>query len=282
MANFTGTVTNSGGRYANQNILKFLNDELTTDTNWDILRYDDTIEPRELIVKGKGYSGTEEIFIGFRSYQSVGADYYNLSVAAFTGYVSGNTFATQPGYKENSLCGHNLSIQYWISISPQRVAMALKVGTPVYETAYVGKFFPFATPTQYPYPMVCFGTLTGQPATRYSDATHSMSFKGSRTNALMRDVAGSWIQPACWPWNASLIASGTDLQRDTGSTYFLNPILVMKTNTEVYGQLEGVYHISGFNNVVENTLVIDSKDYVVIQDVGRTSFNDYIALEVTP
>ena len=47
------------------------------------------------------------------------------------------------------------------------------------------------------------------------------------------------------------------------------------------GGIEGFFHITGFDNVVENTLVIDGKNYVVIQDVGRTSFGDYIALELS-
>ena len=35
------------------------------------------------------------------------------------------------------------------------------------------------------------------------------------------------------------------------------------------------------SHIVEVTLVIDGKNYVVIQDVGRTSFVDYIALELS-
>lgn len=286
MGFYSGFVNNTGA-LANQNMLQVIHDKLVLE-GWTVLRYDTVSAIRELIVQGDGYSTTEEIFIGFRSYQDVGADYYNLSVACFTGYVSGNTFTTQPGYAENGICGHNLYIDYWLRVTPQCVAMGLKVGTPVYETAYVGKFFPYATPSQYPYPVVCFGNITGISATRFSDITHSMGFKGSRTNALMRDVAGSWIQPATWPFNAEMICGATaspsyylGQQRDTTNVYTLNPIVVMKTNTDVYGELEGVYHISGFNNIVENTLTISGRTFVVIQDVGRTGFNDYIALETT-
>lgn len=286
MGFYSGFVNNTGA-YANQNMLQVIHDKLVLE-GWTVLRYDTVSAIRELIVQGDGYSTTEEIFIGFRSYQDVGADYYNLSVACFTGYVSGNTFTTQPGYAENGICGHNLYIDYWLRITPQCVAMGLKVGTPVYETAYIGKFFPYATPSQYPYPVVCFGNITGVSATRFSEITHSMGFKGSRTNALMRDVAGSWIQPATWPFNAEMICGVTaspsfylGQQRDTTNVYTLNPIVVMKTNTDVYGELEGVYHISGFNNIVENTLTISGRTFVVIQDVGRTGFNDYIALETT-
>lgn len=284
MTVYTGTVTSGSGNYANQNLLELIKDKLVLE-GWTVLRYNTGIEPRELIVQGDGYSGTEEIYIGFRSYQNVGNDYYNLSVSTFIGYVSGNTYAAQPGYVENSLCAHNTTIDYWLNITPQRVLMALKVGTPVYETAYVGKFFPYASPSQFPYPVCCIGTLTGQPATRFSDTTHTMGFRGTRTNCLMRDVAGASIQPATWPYNSTVIANATDAsyagqQRETGTYYFLNPIQLMKLNSDIYGELEGVYHISGFNNIVENTISVSGRDFVVIQDVSRNGFNDYLAVEV--
>lgn len=285
MASYIGFVDNTGA-YANQNMLQFIHDKLVIE-GWTILRYDTGSAIRELIASSTGLSGTESIFIGFRSYQDVGADYYNLSVAAFTGYVSANTFETQPGFVENGFCGHNLRIDYWLNINAQRVVMALKVGTPVYETAYVGKFFPYATPSQYPYPMACIGTLSGIAATRYSNTIHGMGFRGSVANSKMRSVAGTWIQPDCWPFNADTIASTSDAdpkyhgqQRDTGGVYSLNPIMLMTTNSDIYGELDGVYHISGFSNVVENTLSISGRSFVVIQDGSRTGFNDYIALEL--
>lgn len=286
MASYTGYVDNTGA-YANQNMLALIHDKLVLE-GWTILRYNTGIAVRELIAKGVGYSGTEEIFIGFRSYESVPSDHYNISVACFTGYVSGNSFDTQPGYSESGVCGHGIRIDYWLNISPQRVAFMLKVGTPVYEFGYTGKYFPYATPSQYPYPVVCFGMLSGIAATRYSDTSHGMPYKGSRANALLRDVAGSWIQPPTWPFNASGLCSPTGStsthngqERDTNGTYSLNPVIVMKTGTDVYGELEGVYHISGFSNGVENTLSISGDSFVVGQDVWRTDFNDYIAMKVT-
>lgn len=285
MASYIGFVDNTGA-YANQNMLQFIHDKLVLG-GWTILRYNTLLAMRELIAFSTGLSGTEEIFIGFRSYQDPGADYYNLSVAAFTGYVSGNSFETQPGFVENGICGHNVRIDYWLNINAQRVLLAMKVGTPVYETAYVGKFFPYATPSQYPYPMACIGMLSGLAATRFSDTVHGMGFRGSVAANKMRSVAGTWIQPDCWPFNADTIASTSNAdskchgqQRDTGGVYSLNPIMLMTTNSDIYGELDGVYHISGFSNVVENTLSISGRSFVVIQDGSRTGFNDYIALEL--
>jgi hypothetical protein len=246
---------------------------------WTTLRY---LTPsdgsnRELILKGVGLSGDQEIFIGFRSYHSVSADYYNLSTAGFTGYVDGNTFTAQPGYIESGIPAHNQRIDYWVAVNAQRVALSMKVGTPVYEHGYAGYFLPYATPGQYPYPLVVGGMLNGVPATRYSDTSHSMYAKGARANMRMRFVDGTWLQPSCTPW--SLGGLSTSL-RDTDSIYPLMPI-VLNDTSNVYGELDGVRQISGFNNVTENTVDVGGVTHVVLQDVARTGFNDYLALEMS-
>ena len=48
----------------------------------------------------------------------------------------------------------------------------------------------------------------------------------------------------------------------------------------MFGELDGVFHITGFNNAVENTFVIDGLTHVVLQDVWRTGFNDYYAIRM--
>ena len=48
----------------------------------------------------------------------------------------------------------------------------------------------------------------------------------------------------------------------------------------IFGELDGVYHISGFNNAVENTVEIDGVTHVVMQDVARTGHIDYYAVRM--
>lgn len=252
---------------------------------WITLRYLNPTDGsnRELILQGAGLSGTEQIFIGFRSYHNVGADYYNLSTAGFTGYVAGNSFATQPGYIESGVPAHNQRIDYWLVVNAQRIAFALKAGTPVYESGYTGKFMPYATPGQYPYPMVVGGMLDGVPATRFSDTSHSLYAKGNRANLRLRFTDGVWSKPEAWPWNNTVLAgtgvSDTQL-RDTSGTWSLLPVVLNDSAKNVYGELDGIYFVSGFNNTVENTLIIGGVTYVVIQDVGRTGFSDYYAMRI--
>lgn len=252
---------------------------------WTTLRYlnptpyTDSNVTRELILRGVGLSGTDQIYIGFRAYQSQTADYYNLSAAGFTGYVAGNAFTAQPGYFESGIPAHNNRIDYWLAVNGQRIALAMKVGTPVYESGYAGLMFPYATPSQYPYPLVVGGMLNGVPPTRFSDASHSMGFKGTRANFRVRFVDGIWRQPDCWPWNNTTLAGTTQL-RDTGGNYPLLPVVINDSGPNVYGELDGIHYISGFNNAVENTLTINGTLYAVIQDVGRTGFSDYYAMRL--
>nr|DAR00017.1 MAG TPA: hypothetical protein [Caudoviricetes sp.] len=274
-----GFVDNSGGVLAHYKMLETIRD-FASANGWTVLRYDTAPANRELILKGVGYTGEEEIFVGFRTYQDAGADYYNLLAGVFTGYVPGNTFDTQPGARLSGVPAHNNRIDYWLTLNPQRIALAMKVGTPVYESAYVGKCLPYGRPSQYPYPVVCAGMLVGAAALRFSDTTanHSIGYKGNSAQLGLRSN-DSWQNVHCYPWGNDQIA-GTNQLRDTGSFYHLLPVELHDNANNIWGALDGIYYISGFNNAVENTLSIAGQSFVVIQDVGRNSFTDYYAMRL--
>lgn len=240
----------------------------------------------ELIMRGKGLSGLEDIYIGFQCYQSSDADYYNISFSVFTGYVPANPFDSQPGINVMSVCAHNQRIDYWIHVNGQAILFGLKVGTPVYDIGYLGKFFPYCPPSQYPYPVVCSGTLVGRPGTRYSDTNRRQGLYGGLPNMVMRTNFGQWASPYT-TFNTSQVTN-TRL-RDSNSHYSLVPVELCDFNADdstpssnVYGRLDGVFWITGFNNVTENTLSINGRSYVVIQNIFRVGFSDYFALDVTP
>lgn len=272
-----GFVDDSGGVLAHYKMLETIKD-FASANGWQVLRYKTDVENRELILKGLGYAGEEEIFVGFRTYQNANADYYNLVAACFTGYVPSNTFDTQPGAYLSGVPAHNKRIDYWLTLNPQRIALAMKVGTPVYESCYVGKMLPYARPSQYPYPVVCAGMLNGVPATRFSDTTHSIPYKGDRPNLRMRFNDGVWRKPWAHPYNNDTLAGRSSL-RETNGVYPLNPV-VLGDSQGLYGELDGICHIPGFENSVENTVQINGVTWVVMQDVYRTGFNDYYALRM--
>ena len=273
-------------QYANRALLEYIRDFVSAPlgANWTILEQDVVSDTRYWIAEAPGYVGPDgqvKAYVGMRSYQSVESDYYNLSVATFTGYVPGNAFDVQPGFRESGIPAHNQRIDYWLTANDRRLAFALKVGTPVYQSGYAGLALPYATPRQFPYPIVCGGMLTGAAATRFSETSHSMPYKGNRYGLAMRWITGSYVQPYTYPWvNAKL--AGVEGVRPTG-TYYPLPRVVLHDNAgNVWGELDGIHYITGFDNVGENTLVIGGVTYVVMADVWRNGFADFYALRLDP
>lgn len=108
-----------------------------------------------------------------------------------------------------------------------------------------------------------------------------MAFKGNRANLGLRFTDGSYLTPYTYPWQNSQLAGSQGI-RPTGTYYPLPRVVLNNNSNNVYGELDGIYYITGFDNAVENTLVIGGVTYVVIQDVWRTGFPDYFALRMDP
>ncbi len=279
MPHITGSVDNTNGQLAHYNLLQTIKD-FATSNGWEALRYNTDIENRELILHSKGYSTHEDIYVIFYCYQNANSDYYNLAVGTSLGYVPSNSTITQPNVIFSGIPAHNRHIDYWITLTPGKIAGALKVGTPVYESFYAGKFLPYARPNQYPLPMICAGMLNGTPPTRFSDTAHSIPYRGNRANLRMWFNDGSWRAPEAWPWNNDQLTGTTTHLRDNDGKYSLQRIILNDASNGCYGELEGIYHITGFDNVVEATITLETDTCVIIQDVSRTGANDYYALKM--
>ena len=316
-----GTVTKGGGNDCHYQILGIIK-TLAEANGWTTLRYDTVSANREWIGKSLGLSGNEEIYIGIRTYQSVAGDYYNLLLGAFAGYVAGNTFDTQPGAQLSGVPAHNNAITYYMTMNAQRIAFMLKVGTPVYTHGYLGKFFPYARPAEFPNPLVCAGSFNGAELLRFSDTNQVFPYHGnaisSYTNFYMRRPDGSWYQPAMWPFShgsssnfSSCLAGATttNCQVSAGGYYQVEPIILhdrtatVGITNNVWGELDGVYFVSGSNNAVENVVqsggsstinqtgmtvlqavqaikAAGGRAFVMGQNINRTSWRDFVAIEM--
>ena len=312
-----GTVTKAGGgnvdaHYQTLEAIKTLAEA----NGWTTLRYDTTKLDREWIARGVGLSGTEQIFIGIRTYQDVSGDYYNLLLGTFIGYVAGNSFDTQPGAK---LCGvpcHNNAVTYFITCNAQRIAACFRVGTPVYTHAYVGKMFPYARAAEYPSPLVCGGSFNGAEARRFSDTSQVWPYSGrgvhAACNLYLRDMSGSWNTLHHYPFSngdaeTNALFSSATCMVPVEDAYQLEPVILQQISTvtspsNVWGELDGVSAISGFNNGVENVVQVGGspvnqtgmsvleavtaiktsggRAYVILQNLNRTGWSDFIAMEM--
>lgn len=261
--------------------------EICEAESWVTDRYDVSTENKELIMHAPGYSGTDEIYCGFYSYQDEAEDYYNFCCATMKGYVSGNNFVNQPGIKYSGVPAHNQSITYWISVNGGRLNGCIKVGTPVYMHFGCGNFLPFSPPNQWPQPLFNAGMLpqNTMPDTRFSNTSIQMPWVavGGKYNFHIHLNSGEWQGNDHYQY-AHTIRILESLTRPTNNVYSVMPLYIGSsypgTNRNIYGELDGIYYITGFDNVVENTLVIDGDTYVVLQDVYRTGFDDYIAMKL--
>lgn len=284
-----GFVDNSGAKLAHQAMLEVVMN-FAAASGWTVMRFDDSSASHELILKAPGMAGTDEIYVGLQTYENANADYYNLLAAAFTGYVAGNTFDTQPGFISSGVPAHNQRIDYWLTLNGQRLILAMKVGTPVYQSCYLGKMLPYGRPSQYPYPVVCGGMLNGAAAVRFSDTAHSCWVKGGYgriaspslqwPNMRLRFNSGAWMMPQCWPWNNQYLTGSSYQARDTGGVQPLIPVVLSDATSGVLGELDGVCFVPGFGNAVENTIAQGGQTWVVMQDVYRTGFIDYYAVRM--
>lgn len=314
-----GTVLKGGGDDCHQQMLGVI--KTAAEANgWTTLRYVSTGINRELILKGAGLSGTEEIFVGFKTYENIGSDYYNINCGTFVGFVTGNTFENQPGAYFAACPAHNNAITYFISVNAQRITGCFKVGTPVYEHFYVGKFLPYARPTEYPSPLVCASMLSNAQGLRFDNNTQSMPYMGyyyetTYNRLYIRDQAGNWIRPWVWPFTngsgaqyALAGVQGTATLVPAGSTYQLESLIICQLQngispSNVFGEFDGIFFCSGFNNGVENVLqeggastvdqtgltvlqavdailAVGGRAFVMLQNAYRTSWRDYIAMEM--
>lgn len=130
----------------------------------------------EVLFKSTGTAGTDEIFTGIRSEQDVAQGWYNLFLNGYTGFNPAEmSWLKQPGaipgyesvtpLKIPMVPAWNSTTPYWFSASGRAFKFCLKISTS-YEAGYLGFLIPYATPTQYTYPLVVGGSLIPSNTTR--------------------------------------------------------------------------------------------------------------------
>jgi len=264
---------------------------------WTQQRYVDTGADRELILRSTGLSGTEDIYIGFKTYQSVPSDYYNITAGVFTGFLTGNTFESQPGARLSGTPCHNNAVTFFITANAQRIVGCFKVGTPVYTHFYAGKMFPYSRPGEFPSPLVVAGHFDGQEPRRFSDLSQQFPYYGRDVNATgiggiadraqlwLREQNGNWDKQHHFPWNNAgnsdnALFGSSGPMRPAGENYQPQPIVLYDfdpTRPNVWGELDGVTACTGFNNNSENVMQVGGTLYNQAGNTVLQAVNGVIA-----
>ena len=253
---------------------------------------------RSVYLKAKGLTGTDEIYLQLRHFQDAGADWYNWELAGALNYSAQESWSTQFNVSGNQyLTLTNADMTYWFIANGRRVIIVAKVST-VYVAAYLGWYLPYATPTEFPYPAF-IGANHGTWNTRWSSANFNNSnFWNPTTNAAsLRHIDGQWLRIRnrfqsggesfdsihnVWPWENIPHFNFESVRNDLSSGYALYPAILHSAHegANVYGELDGVFAVSGFGNFSEDTITVGGDTYLVVQSVHHTGRGDYAALKL--
>lgn len=260
-------------------------------------------------LRGPGLSGTENIYAGIKSYSDVNNDTYGLWIRAAQGFLSASAWGGQPGVSpECYSAAWATSMPYWIVANGQRVIAVWKVST-TYHALHFGKIFPYATPSEYGYPF--YIGAEDVAVRRWSYQSHNWRHfvdPGGSGTAYLCFPDGAWqafrntydsgggegfdngIPRYVWPYMGALDqAGGGDtvniiraMRENIDGSYVLLP-LVLHSNAPsraIWGEIDGAYYVSGAENAAENVITISGQDYLVVQNIYRTSRHHYWALKL--
>jgi hypothetical protein len=272
----------------------------------------------EYIWKAPGNDAASSIYAGILRFTDVGADYDNWRLGGFTGFDSGQAFASQPGALTRPVVPllRVGSMPYWFVANGRRVVMIAKIST-VYEAMYLGFFNTYANPNQHAYPLIVGGSMswTNEPASNsvnwrwsYTGTEHRAFGIGStsistdyNTYPLRMRRPDGIFQGFCSQRSSStsvgyLFPYGYDFSNTMANLdggYSLLPIVlhsddgapgvypgITVSNPQQWGELDGVLAVTGHGNAAENTVTIGRTKYPVVQNVNRTTKTDYFAVKL--
>ena len=296
MASFVFTGTSTDWSDLLDDLRTHLTDGVTLGSEvWTELAIDTSITDERIVyLEGPGLAGADEININIREFKNVGSDIYNWQIRGAVSYNALNSFATQPGTSPAvNLPLWDSSIPYWLIVNGRRFILIAKVST-TYHTLYAGFTLPYATSAEMPYPI--YVGASAQSELRWSDGTYKLGafWDPTTTSAYLRHFDGAWVtiqnysngssntrsevtSNVVWPWEKDYAIG----QNDDGN-YGLLPAVIHANYSggNVYGELDGVYFISGFSAAAEDIAEIGADDYLVVQAAYRTGRRDYAAIKL--
>ncbi len=267
---------------------------------------------QDYYLRAPGLTGAEEIYLNVGAYQSGASDYFNWEARGAIAHEPTFAFNGQPGTSPNAnLLLWSDAIPYWLVANGQRLILVAKIST-TYQLLYLGKILPYGTPSQFPYPVLVAAT-TDRAATRWSNSdTDSSSILNPGRGAFLYTTDGGWKRimnregtsgNGNWETDyfdvfpthqyafgdrgeGNIDFDGPQVHPAPDGTYTLLPLVPLCRNAEYaslnqYGELDGLFWVTGTGNAAENILSIDGDDHLVIQNIYRTNWTEYGAVRLT-
>lgn len=149
-----------------------------------------------------GYDANRRVYIHARGYTFTSGDTHVISFDYSVNY-DGSILAWngQPGSSggESSHLMNGSEITYWLYSNSKRFILVTRQGAQDYTSTYAGFGSAFATPDDYPFPLLIASTMGAYSSYNYSQSNNRMSFiadPGTGGAARMRLWDGTLLTPA--------------------------------------------------------------------------------------
>lgn len=261
-----------------------------------------------MIWQAPGNGGLDQIIVGASAFTNVSADYYNWRLGGFTGFNSADAFDAQPGYLSNNQAQSspvlnlwNSTTPYWFIANGRRVIVIAQVST-VYVAAYLGLINSYMSPGSFPYPLAVGGSMAWQTEPALTSANWRWSYTGAEITNFpipianisndyqgqirLRLTTGTWrgfdiyssetVLGRVWPY----LSGFTGWSPNLDGSYTLLPVILSDATPNVYGELDGVAAVTGFQNAAQNTITVAGVQWLVVPNVSRAGANEFFAVRL--
>lgn len=280
---------------------------------WTQLRWDPpaSITSNALLwVRGPGGGAGREAFIGIWSHSSAPDAQYGWRIAGSIAYDNSLTWGSQNGQGPNAFFNTwQNSMAYWFYVNDRRFIVVAKVGT-AYMSMYAGFILANALPSEYPFPLYVSANDDALDIYNSSNSGNRCIFDpGVNTSFLRARADLSWYPVANHNNNnssidnylfstASLKVWPAGHYEEYFNSQFNWPYGVMQDRLrplanggelmvqcqlvgayEMFGALDGVFWLPGFNKSAEQVVSQSGRNFRVFQNVSRSNRNHFFAVE---
>ncbi len=271
---------------------------------WTVNKDDTVTVPgeRHVYLEGPGLAGTDAIYVNIRIYTD-GGNLNNWEIRGSTGFSTGLPFANQPGGSsvDSHLTLSNSSMPFWFVASGRRFIIVAQTAGSVAYACYCGWYLPYATPSEFPYPMFNGGS-TYDDGINYLTTNYKVGnfYDGPRGDVIsavgqLRHRDGSWLDVAaydqttsatrpngvdtsCFIWPHDDVAGSYyeyDMIHSPGNYFAIFPFILYSelNGGNVYGELDGIYFspLGTIGKKFPDTITQGGNTYLVVNNTYRTS-----------
>ena len=250
---------------------------------------------REVYLRAPGLSASEQIFVNMRTSRVDATGVYYLEIRGAIGFDTLKTFITQPQVSLPCyLPLNNLDFDYWFVANGRRfVVVALIEST--WQHGYGGLYLPFATPAEFPYPLFVGGSTHVTGLTYRDDRFYISGYWDSAGAAQIIHRDNSWLtlqnidgskptrqvpgyNTAMHPYRILI----SDFSHNIDGSYSLIPCVMdtVSFGGNTYGELEGVYGISGHLQLAGSILTVSGVEYLVAANSNRLGRASFVAIRL--